>query len=406
VTQSQPSVRHWPLPVLGLFLTGVGLVAAFMAGYFLYLGALDQIDDFTVYREAVAHWLGGGDLYSFAIPAPDGGLMPFTYPPFAAVLMVPTTWLPLRAGWWVAVVIQLGCLLALATLLARRTGVLNSLGRPERVAVVAAGWVGLIASEPAAHGIFLGQVSLILIAVAVLDAAVVPPRWRGLLTGVAAAVKIVPGIFLLYYLVTRQWRAAVNTAVGAIVVTAIGFAVLPGSSWQYWTRLIFETSRIGEPEVTRNKSLLGLLSHLGLAGTGRTVLWLVLAVLVTALGLWHVRRRYREGAILAAVFTTGLVSSVISPISWPHHLVWLPLAGLYLAYCPGWRRWLGLGVLIGFFAGTPLLSYRGDLSPALMILGDVTAVVLMLGAAVGVPGRPGGELRGEWPSGSGHGRGL
>jgi len=392
MTSDASSVRHWRLPILGLALTLVALGWTVLLGYLVHLADTLDITDFQVYREAVGFWLGGGDLYQYLMVLPDGRRLPFTYPPFAAIAMVPTTWLPLATGWLTSAVVQLGCLLAMAVVVARRTGLPAGLGRPEAITLVAAGWLGLAASEPALHGISLGQVSLILVTAVVLDTVVVPPRWRGVLTGVAAAIKLTPGIFLLYFLLTRQWRAAANAAIAGAVATAIGFAVLPGPSWRYWTSLLFETSRVGEPDVTRNKSLLGLLAHLGIAGPGRTALWLVLAAAVAGIGLWRARRRCGEGAALAAVITVGLVSTVISPVSWPHHLVWLPLAGLYLAFCAGWRRWLGVAILLGFLAGTPLLSYRSDLPPGLAIAGDVVAVVLLIGSLAGVPGRRGGEV--------------
>lgn len=390
--RAEPDARHWPVPALGLALTVVGLGAVIFGGYLVQLARSVELTDFTVYRGAVSYWLTGGDLYDFVLTLPDGRRMPFTYPPFAALLIVPTTWMPLSAGWVLSAVLQLGCLLALAVLLARRTGVLAGLGAPERFTIVVAGWLALLAAEPSLHGIALGQVSLTLIAVVMLDLVAVPPRWRGLLTGLAVAIKLTPGIFLLYLLVTRQWAAAARASVAGLLSTAVGFAVMPAQSWHYWTFLLFDTSRVGDPEVARNKSLLGLLSHLGLTGSARTAIWLTVAALVLVAGLWQARRAYVQGAVTAAVITAGLVSAVISPVSWPHHLVWLPLAGLYLAYCSGWRRWLGLAICLAFVAGTPLLGYLSDVPPGWLIAGDVVAVVLLLGAVLGTPGRRHGEV--------------
>jgi len=385
-------VRRWPLPLLGVALALVGLGWIVLLSYLVGLASPLQVTDFQVYREAVGFWLSGGDLYDYLMLAPGGLRLPFTYPPFAAILMVPTTWLPLAWGWVVSVGVQLACLLGLVVLLARRTGALAGLGRAEAITVVLAGWLALAASGSALHGIALGQVGLILIAVIVADVAVVPPRWRGLLTGLAAAIKLTPGVFLLYFLLTKQWRAAANAAGAGLVATAVGFVVLPAQSWRYWTSLLFDTSRVGDVTWTRNKSLLGLLSHLGLAGPARSIIWLVLALLVLAVGLSQAKRRLADGNVLAAALTVGLVSTVVSPVSWPHHLVWLPLAGLYLAYCRGWRRGLGLAVLLAFVAESPLMSFNSGLTTGWAIAGDTIAVVLLIGALAGVPGRPGGEV--------------
>lgn len=129
-----------------------------------------------------------------------------------------------------------------------------------------------------------------------------------------------------------------------------------------------------------------------MTGPARTAVWIGLAVIVVAIGLWQARRSYGRGTPLAAVLTVGLLSTVISPVSWPHHLVWLPLAGLYLAFCPGWRRRLGMVLVLGFLAGTPLLSYDSGLPIGWAVAGDVVTVVLLIGALVGVPGRPAGEV--------------
>lgn len=392
MVDSGTPVRRWPLPLLGVALTVVGLGWIVLLAYLVHLASPLQVTDFQVYREAVGFWLSGGDLYDYVMLAPGGLRLPFTYPPFAAILMVPTTWLPLAWGWTVSVGVQLACLLGLVVLLARRSGALAGLGRAEAITVVLAGWLALAASGSSLHGIALGQVSQILIAVVVVDIAVVPPRWRGLLTGLAAAIKLTPGVFLLYFLLTKQWRAAANAAGAGLVATAVGFVVLPAQSWRYWTSLLFDTSRVGDVTWTRNKSLLGLLSHLGLAGPARSIIWLALALLVLAVGLWQAKRRLADGNVLAAALTVGLVSTVVSPVSWPHHLVWLPLAGLYLAYCRGWRRGLGVAVLFAFVAGSPLLSFDSGLATGWAIAGDTIGVVLLIGALAGVPGRPGGEV--------------
>ena len=54
-----------------------------------------------------------------------------------------------------------------------------------------------------------GQVGIPLMACCVLDCMLPRTRWpRGLLVGVAAAFKLVPGVFIPYLVLTRRWRAA------------------------------------------------------------------------------------------------------------------------------------------------------------------------------------------------------
>ena len=78
----------------GIRLAAVGAVAA--AACYVVLEVVQKpplhgFFDLQVYRGAVLWWLQGEPLYSFELePGPKG----FTYPPFAAAVLVPLTWLP------------------------------------------------------------------------------------------------------------------------------------------------------------------------------------------------------------------------------------------------------------------------------------------------------------------------
>ena len=52
--------------------------------------------------------------------------------------------------------------------------------------------------------------------------------------GLAAAIKLTPAAFVLFFLLRRDMRAAVVTIVTAAVATGIGFAVDAASSARYW----------------------------------------------------------------------------------------------------------------------------------------------------------------------------
>ena len=78
----------------GLRLAAVGAVTA--AAYYVVFEVVEKpplhgFFDLRVYRGAVLWWLQGEPLYSFAL---GPGMKGYTYPPFAAVLLVPLTWLP------------------------------------------------------------------------------------------------------------------------------------------------------------------------------------------------------------------------------------------------------------------------------------------------------------------------
>ena len=69
--------------------------------------------------------------------------------------------------------------------------------------------VVLGALEPVLQTFEFGQINLLLMALVAVDCLVDRPRWpRGMLIGIAAAIKLTPAVFLLYFLLRRDYRAA------------------------------------------------------------------------------------------------------------------------------------------------------------------------------------------------------
>src|SRR5207248_6979253 len=145
--------------------------------------------------------------------------------------------------------------------------------------------------EPVQRTVFAGQVDVLLMALVVLDVLVKTPRWpRGLLIGLAAAVKLTPAVFLLYFLLRRDNRAALTAGLSFVAVTVFGFLVAPVDSMRYWTSAVFDSGRVGGPSYAGDQSLTGVLARLGVPASERTVLWLVLAMVTIALTVLHAPR--------------------------------------------------------------------------------------------------------------------
>lgn len=343
---------------LGLALvSGYYFLAAVVGGSPAADGGL-RLADFDVYRAAVQSWLDGRGLYTGV--APSGvwtSELQFTYPPFAAIVLAPLAWLPAPVADWLWFLLSLAVYPVLAILLLRQAP--GARQGPRLTSVLAGALVslGLLLTQPVSHGLFVGQISGFIIVVALLDAAgIVPQRWRGFLVGLVAAVKLIPLVFVPYFLVTRQWRAARNSLIGFGAATLLGFAVLPQESVRYWTALVFDSSRVGEVAVSRNKSLLGLLHRWGLGG--ESWLWVALVAAIALVAFWRASRHHARGEEFAAALVVGTLSIVVSPISWPHHQVWIPLAAMYLMLLR--RRWpavAGALLLAGYWFYTPLISW-------------------------------------------------
>lgn len=386
---SRWTILQWTAAFLGLAIGGLAavyfLTALLGGGDLANIGPI-HLADYQVYRGAAQQVLSGSGLYDAAYPTgPGGPSLPFTYPPFAAILMAPLALLPATAAAWTWVLLSIAAGPVLAVLLLRQAPGAGRSIQPVSLVTAALLSLGLLLSEPVTHGLFVGQVSIFIVLVSLVDAAgVVPPRWRGVLVGLAAATKLIPLVFLPYFLLTRQWRAARNTLVAFAAATVLGFAVLPAESVRYWTVLVFDTSRVGEVGLTRNKSLLGLMVRWG-AGDDAW-LWLVLAAAISAVALWRASRHHARGEQFAAALVVGTLSIVVTPISWPHHQVWIPLVALYLLLLR--RRWPAVaGALLlaayGFY--TPLIVWQEAGPLWLRFAWEVPTLVPVAIATLGLP---------------------
>ncbi|MET9495561.1 glycosyltransferase 87 family protein [Streptomyces sp. NPDC006552] len=304
--------------------------------------------DILVYRaEGTAAATGGQDLYGFTVTAWH---LPATYPPFAALLFVPTAWPPLPV---LKAVFLLGNI-ALTGALVHHACRLAGL-RPGRAALCLL-TSGALWLEPVFQTVLFGQINLAL-AVLVLwdlnrpDGA----RGKGLALGVAAGIKLTPALFIGHLLLTGRRREAAYAAAGAAATVALGAAVLPYASVEFWTRRLYETGRVGKAWIVDNQSLQGLIARaLHTAEPG--ALWAVPAVLTALAGLYAAARaRTRARGVTLTAFTALLVS----PISWTHHWVWcVPL--LALLWADGRRR-TTFAVAALFTARTMwLLPHQGD----------------------------------------------
>ncbi|MEV4657191.1 glycosyltransferase 87 family protein [Micromonospora sp. NPDC049301] len=273
--------------------------------------------DVGVYHGAVGHWVRGEDLYEWTTWNGYG----FTYPPFAAVSMLPMAalaWYPTIVANLLLTALAIAFLLhLLVDPLARRHG----WSRWYAFALACCLLAGL---NPVRDTVSFGQVNLLLVALVYLDLWLLErgSRLAGVGIGLAAAIKLTPAIFIGYLLVTRRWRAAgtaVGTAVGATVLAA---TVAPDATRTFFTEALWDTDRVGELAYVSNQSLLGLVARLDPAHPDRR-LWLVLVVAVLVVWAVRVRHAVRVGDERAGFALTGVTACLVSPVTWVHHLVWL-----------------------------------------------------------------------------------
>lgn len=274
--------------------------------------------DLQVYRGAIQWWQSGQSLYSFTRA---GTVYGFTYPPFAALVLA-----PLALGRWQvqAVLLTAASVAVVVVTTTRSVGpVARRAGWRPGVAVPVAVVLTLVMS-PVKETLAFGQINLLLVALVLADVVALRRgwRWAGVGTGVAAAVKLTPAIFVLYFLLTRRRQPAAVAVATFVTVTALTFVATPRTSEQYWAHTLWETSRVGRVDKTSNQSLLGMLARID-GPSPPQLLWAVIAGLVLVIGMWRATRAFGHGDELVGLTITGLVAGLISPISWTHHLYWL-----------------------------------------------------------------------------------
>ena len=278
--------------------------------------------DLQVYRTA-GHALYAGT-FSYANSYGVYAHLPFTYPPFGLLALSPLELLPeglVSQLWWMVSAVSLLLVVGLSL---SRVSNLRGLRLGIMCALVAG--LSLWFLEPVNSNAFFGQINVILILAILLDTTCVRGRWRGVLVGLASAIKLTPLVFVAFFLVQRDRRAAVTSAVTFAGATVAAWIVLPsGTSW-FWHNEVLSPAHIGNLEYLGNQSWRGLIARISMPSQLATALWLLAAALTLATAIVLCRFLVAEGRIVPAVFALALGELLCSPISWTHHWSWLAIA--------------------------------------------------------------------------------
>lgn len=360
------------------------VLAAAVSVFTATVPLLRDFFDLRVYYGAVHTWVHhGGRIYDYRVPGTTYG---FTYPPFAALVMLPLAPMGRHTAIVASLLVNLAALAVVLRILAgpgwRRHGWYRW-----SLALCA-----LALFEPLRDTFSFGQVNLVLLALVLGDSWLLSTgrgRWAGVGIGLAAAVKLTPALFIGLLLLARRWRAAgVATAV-ALAATGLAAWADPRASRFYWTEALWDTGRVGRLDYVSNQSLQGVLARLG---EPDRALWAAVVLLVLCGWAWRAGRAVAAGDWTAAFALTGAAACLVSPITWVHHLVWLlpsfavlaraghprPAGALYAVLCTSvvWLwfddssgidgflgsniyTWITLGLLLALPTGQP----RSDRPP-------------------------------------------
>lgn len=332
------------------------IVAAMVKACWQLFGHIPYRIDVDVYRMGGQAWLQHRPLYA------DGatfhtriGLdLPFTYPPLSAIVFSPLALVSLSAASVAITVTTLILLLVSVWLVLTNLHVADAGQRRWLTAGIVA--LSVLTLEPIQANFAFGQVNVVLMTLVIADCLPRRTPWpRGVLLGLAIALKLTPAVFLLYFVLRRDGRAALTAIASFVAATLLGCALAWRDSREYWLHTITQTDRIGAATLNTNQNIAGAVARLGLGESGQFVWWTVACFAVLGLTVWAVRRvlAAREDAL--AVICVALFGLVVSPVSWSHHWVWgLPtlIVTSVLAYR---RRNAALGVVAA--AGVALMVW-------------------------------------------------
>ena len=374
------------------------LVLAFRALQFALLTRQVQWGyDFSFYWTAGKRLLNGEAIYTaaqLAGPYAPQGQDGFLYPPPFAALVAPLAALfpnDYRSAAWVwtglgAVVLTLAVLvLWRSERLGDRFPILAGRGRWFLVAAA-------FAFPPVVGELVLGNVHLLLLGL--LTVAWLGIRrdeqrsdhrgeWiAGLAVGAAAIIKVFPGVLLLWFLLTRRYRAALGVVVGA---AALALVTMPVTGIEPWLQYPTVLANLSAPADTTDT----LAPTVWLAPVlGFTVARVLVTVVGLAILAWAALRPSSTARSFAIAVT---VSVLIAPALYHHYL-----AVLVLPLILG----LASGVPLALLAVAYLLMWGGEqgaLGDAAWLINRAlpTAGALLLPLAL--LARPAGDREGGAP---------
>jgi alpha-1,2-mannosyltransferase len=287
--------------------------------------------DFSVYLTGASHLLDGR-VYQVGLPQPPH--LRFAYPPFAAVLFYPLTVIPVKAAqliWGLVNVVALYAVVHLSLRAALRTAPGTVVVLASLILMTPVYWL-----DPVHRTLMYGQVNLVLAALVLADfTGSLSFRGRrlprGVLLGIAAAIKLTPLVFILYLLVSRRMRAA-GVALAVFGACCAVAAALSPSAWRsYWPGDVFNTSRVGAPlYYITNQSLHAAVDRAAHAIASPTLVTLLSVAVLTgglALAAWA----FRASSDLLGVLVAAATGLLVSPVTWDHHMVWIVPAIIWLA---------------------------------------------------------------------------
>ncbi|MDP9482959.1 MAG: DUF2029 domain-containing protein [Chloroflexota bacterium] len=333
-TLDAPRLARTALPVVAIvvFATVVGATVAVAGDTLGY--------DFLAYHAAAVRLLHGQPVYDLGFEA-SGAFGLFYYPPTFVPIIAPLGLLSATTAVWVWTGLLIGAFLLGVAILP--------------VSTTVRWWIVLLAglSWPFVYAVKLGQVGpLLFLCLAFGWRWLDDPIRVGLAGALGAAIKLQPGLILVWALLTGRYRAVVAGAVALLVLAGVATVIAGPGSWADFITLV---RRVSDPITTPHNFTPGAIAYqLGLGADVASIIQLTSSVLVLVVVVAAARLSSAEASYLAAV----IASQLLSPILWDHYamLLLLPVAYL-LAAGRWWALIIPLATAVPVIGITPAIVY-------------------------------------------------
>lgn len=312
----------------------------------LLLGATLAVAGDTLGYDFRAYWAAGSRVLA-GQPAYDtsymsaGGFGLFYYPPTFVPLVLPLALLPETLAVWAWT----------AILVAAMVGGIAAMPVSPRLRWL----VGLLAaaSWPVLYAVKLGQVGpLLLLLFALGWRAIERPGAIGLVGGLGAAVKIQPGLVLLWALLARRSR---DVFVGVVVLAVLAVLATLLAGVSAWTDFLTLIGRVADPITTPHNFTVGAVAYQASIShdAAAALQWASTAAAVAILLVAALRFGVVPSYLVAVV-----VSQLVSPILWDHYalLLLIPVAWL-LDRGWWWAAAIPLATSVGLVGAVPAVAY-------------------------------------------------
>ncbi len=268
--------------------------------------------DFRAYYDAAVRVLHGQSAYDLAYElAGAGGL--FYYPPTFLPLVLPFVLLSVGVATWAWTALMLAAFAGAVALMP--------------VSLRTRWWIVLLAglSWPFIYNIKLGQMGPLLLLLFALAW-----RWRdrpaafGVAGGLGAAIKVQPGLLLVWALLRRQWTAVIAGAITLLGLAGVALLFTGPGAWPDFLGLL---TRVSDPIATPQNCTPGAIAwQLGASRELAILIQSLATVIVVAVFLAAALWLPAEASLMVAFVATQLVS----PILWDHYAIVLLLPTAWL----------------------------------------------------------------------------